>query len=283
MRVSQYWIYEPSVPAGATAAAIFGILTIIHIFRLFTTRVWFCVPFVLGGICDVVEVIGFSARAIAHDHLDSIIPRIIETLFILLAPILFAASVYMILGRLMRATSGEQYSIIRVNWLTKIFVGGDGLCFLIQAAGGGIISGADDADAKHRGEMIILAGLLLQMLIFGFFLVVAWIFHKRLLAQPTGKTRSGDFNWQRFMKMLYSTSVLITFRNLFRVLEYAMGEDKYLLQNEWPIYAFDAVPMAVVLVIGLMFYVPLNQPKEQVVDLESVNSEHLMTQQAQRY
>jgi hypothetical protein len=26
-------------------------------------------------------------------------------------------------------------------------------------------------------------------------------------------------------------------------------EDGYLLQNEWPIYAFDAIPMAIVLVI----------------------------------
>jgi hypothetical protein len=32
-------------------------------------------------------------------------------------------------------------------------------------------------------------------------------------------------------------------------------EDGYLLQNEWPIYAFDAIPMAIVLVICAAWYV----------------------------
>lgn len=162
----------------------------------------------------------------AHNHYTNIGPRIIETLFILLAPIIFAASIYMVLSRLMRATHGEQYSLIRITWLTKIFVGGDALCFVIQAAGGGVLSKADTAGKKHKGEMIVLSGLIVQMIIFGFFLVVAYAFHKRLsAAEARGKATSGNSNlsWKRLMAMLYTTSLLIAFRNLFRVLEYAMG------------------------------------------------------------
>ena len=62
-------------------------------------------------------------------------PYIIQSLLILLGPTLFAASIYMILGRIMRLTNGEAHSIIRVNWVTKIFVLGDVLSFLAQSGG----------------------------------------------------------------------------------------------------------------------------------------------------
>jgi hypothetical protein len=37
----------------------------------------------------------------------------------------------MILGRLIRRTDSAEYSLIRVNWLTKIFVGGDIFCLYV--------------------------------------------------------------------------------------------------------------------------------------------------------
>lgn len=58
-----------------------------------------------------------------------------QSLLILLAPAFFAASIYMILGRLIVLVDGEAHSPIRVKWLTKIFVGGDVLSFLAQSAG----------------------------------------------------------------------------------------------------------------------------------------------------
>jgi uncharacterized membrane protein len=72
----------------------------------------------------------------------------------------------MILGRWIRATSAESYSIIRVNWVTKIFVGGDIFSFLVQALGAGMLSGAKTQNSKKRGETVILAGLIFQIIIF---------------------------------------------------------------------------------------------------------------------
>lgn len=150
-------------------------------------------------------------------------PYLLQALLILLAPILFAASVYMILSRIIRATGSEDYSIVRIKWLTKLFVGGDVLCFAVQALGGGMLSGADTAEDSKRGETVILAGLVLQIIIFAFFLVVAIIYDKRYVARPTGKTLDMEMSWRTLMYMLYAVSVLITFRNLFRVIEYAGG------------------------------------------------------------
>lgn len=58
-----------------------------------------------------------------------------HTIFVLVAPSVFAASIYMCLGRIILITDGEQHSIIRGKWLTKIFVVGDVISFLMQGAG----------------------------------------------------------------------------------------------------------------------------------------------------
>lgn len=129
----------------------------------------------------------------------------------------------MALGRIIRASGATSYSVIRVNWVTKIFVGGDIVCFLIQAVGAAMLSSADTASEKDRGKTVILVGLIVQILVFAFFVVVAWMFHNRLSLRPTGKWAYNSLNWKTFTRMLYVVSGLITVRNVFRVVEYGMG------------------------------------------------------------
>lgn len=84
-----------------------------------------------------VEFVGYVARSInANQSPDwAEAPFIVQTLLLLVAPALYAASIYMILGRLIRNLEAERLSIIRTTWLTKIFVLGDVLSFLVQAGG----------------------------------------------------------------------------------------------------------------------------------------------------
>lgn len=46
------WYYLPNLPAAITLAIIFAILTIIHGWKLYRSRLWFCTPFALGGLCE---------------------------------------------------------------------------------------------------------------------------------------------------------------------------------------------------------------------------------------
>ena len=62
-------------------------------------------------------------------------PYVMQSTLLLVAPALFAASIYMELGRIITLVRGEKLAIIRVNWMTKIFVAGDVLSFLMQASG----------------------------------------------------------------------------------------------------------------------------------------------------
>ncbi|PSN74959.1 RTA1 like protein [Corynespora cassiicola Philippines] len=251
----QLWHYRPSIAGGVIACLVFAVLTAAHIWRLFKNRTWFCIPFVIGAL---FETIGYGARAAAHNDMESKMPYIIQSVLILLAPILFAASVYMILGRLMLRTGSTDLSLIRAKWVTKIFVTGDVLCFFIQSGGAGMLVQAKDKDAVKRGENIILGGLILQILVFGFFVIVAGVWHRRLENRITAA--SLEIPWQKYIRYLYGASALITIRNMCRVVEYALGRDGYLLQNEWCLYVYDCLPMILTLAICITWYNPNIKP-----------------------
>ena len=45
------WLYIPSRPAAIIFVMLFAGTTVYHIFLLLRNRLWFCIPFVIGGIC----------------------------------------------------------------------------------------------------------------------------------------------------------------------------------------------------------------------------------------
>lgn len=57
-------------------------------------------------------MIGYIARAMAHASTKSVPIYAIQTIFILLAPPLYTASIYMVLGRLILHLRAERYSIV---------------------------------------------------------------------------------------------------------------------------------------------------------------------------
>lgn len=60
-----------------------------------------------------------------------------------------------------------------------------------------------------------------------------------------GAKHASGISWESGLYMLYVTSASVMARNVFRVVEYAMGRDGYLFSTEWPVYVFDAALMTV--------------------------------------
>ncbi|KAI8650077.1 hypothetical protein LRP88_14838 [Fusarium phalaenopsidis] len=236
------WRYVPSLPAAIVFVVIFGILTIGHAWKMFRHRMWFCIPFVVGGI---FEIIGYAARAVAYNSTGALMPYVLQSALLLLAPILFAASLYMTLARVVRAVKGAPFSIIAPRWLTRIFVFGDVFSFIVQASGAGLrVQAGNNPDIDpNLGSNIIVGGLIFQIAIFGVFIATALIFNSRFRRHVAGGADVYDVPWQESLNMLYVTSMMIMVRNIFRVVEYAMGSDGYLLSVEWGVYVFDAALM----------------------------------------
>ena len=101
----------------------------------------------------------------------------------------------------------------------------------------------------HNGEHIVVAGLVVQAFSFGCFLIVAILFDLAMQRMPTAKARMSHISWYKHLKTLYLASGLIMFRSLFRVVEYIMGNDGYLLRHEYYLYIFDAILMFAVMVV----------------------------------
>ncbi len=175
---------------------------------------------------------------------------VIQALLILIAPALFAATIYMVLGRIIKLVDGERHSLIRLKWLTKIFVTGDCVSFFIQSMGGGI-QAAGTIQLLHIGEKIIVVGLFIQIFFFGIFLISAVVFQYRINLIPTTLSSSTDIPWRQHIRILYLTSGIILVRSFFRIVEYLMGNSGWILSHEYMLYIFDTILMLSVIAIFL--------------------------------
>lgn len=200
-----------------------------------------------------VETIGYIGRVLSHYDPEGLGPFIMQSLLILLGPALFAASIYMTLGRIIRAVQAERLAVIPPAWQTRLFVMGDVLSFLLQMAGGGI-QAVGTLELLHTGEKIITAGLFVQIAFFGLFTVTSVVVNWRLRSRPTAKFMRNDVPRQPILYMLYSVSALILIRSIFRVVEYIQGNAGYLLRNEIWLYIFDALLMAIVMLTFLLYH-----------------------------
>ncbi|PYI02614.1 RTA1 like protein [Aspergillus sclerotiicarbonarius CBS 121057] len=247
-----YYNYTPSTAAAIIFLLLFGGTTGYHIWLLIRNRTWFFITFVIGGL---FEVIGYAARTISatQNPAYTLLPFLIQTLLILLAPSLFAASIYMLLGRIIHLTDGDSRSIIRVRFLTIIFVCGDIVSFLVQVGGGGILSGAKSASQLSLGQKIIITGLVVQVVFFGLFVIVACVFHRRITARPTSTSLALTVPWKQYLNVLYVASGLVLVRCLYRVVEYADSSEAF-KTNEAYVYVFDAVLMWIIEVVYVVYH-----------------------------
>ena len=108
--------------------------------------------------------------------------------------------------------------------------------------GGGIQATGGDVASLNKGAHITVAGLFIQLLFFGLFVVVHVNFHSRLRGRPTTRSLSG-IQWEKHMFVLFAASLLVMIRSIFRVVEYLQGFDGYLLSHEVYLYIFDALLM----------------------------------------
>ncbi|KAH1306497.1 hypothetical protein KXX11_007471 [Aspergillus fumigatus] len=241
-----FYRYDPSMSAAVLFTLLFIGTTGYHAFQMFKTRTWFFIPFVIGGI---FEIIGYIGRAMSSKETPdwTLGPYIVQTLFLLLAPALLAASVYMLLGRIILLLQAESHALLGRKWLSKIFVTGDVLSFLLQGAGGGIQS-SGNLDNLKNGERIIVVGLFVQIFFFGFFIITASHFYWKIKKYPIPRSCTPEIPWGKHLHVLYLTSFLIMIRSVFRLAEYLQGNNGYLLHHEIYLYIFDALLMFITMV-----------------------------------
>ncbi|CAI7616806.1 unnamed protein product [Penicillium viridicatum] len=247
----EFYPYTPSATAGYAFTGIFAVSTLVHIVLMFPFRAAYFIPLVLGGIC---ETFGYYGRAWSHESRFEIKSWALQEMLILCAPPLVAATVYMVLGRIIRSFGAEHLSSMRPKWLTFVFVMNDVLCFCTQLGGAGVqVTG--DEKVMNVGKKVVLAGLIFSLVVFAFFILIAAKFHRRLLQMPTAFLHQNpDLPWQRYMWAIYISCFALMVRNLVRTIQFGAGQKTEVNTKEVYIYVFDAFLMFFTMLVLTIYH-----------------------------
>ncbi|KEY82251.1 hypothetical protein RTA1 [Aspergillus fumigatus] len=259
---SGYYPYEPSKAGATVAMLLFGSSAFVHLWQILKARTWFFTAFLIGAFSYIFRLI--SARSP-----DSLVPYIGQSMFIILPPSLYAATIYMTYGRIVVYVGKPHLSIISPRKVTKVFVLGDVSAFLLQLGGGGM----QTIDSmRNIGQKVLVVGLFVQLIFFGFFLYVSVSFQIRL--RRSGFDLIGGL-WRRLLQILFLVSALIIARCVFRIIEYVEGTGGYLYSHEAFMYLFDMIPMFFVQAIFHFYHpgkilVAKSFPDDQHVSLQEM-------------
>ncbi|KAF4971616.1 hypothetical protein FSARC_1615 [Fusarium sarcochroum] len=241
--------YNPSQAPAFAFLGLFGVVCVLHVVAMIPYRSFFPFPLIIG--CGM-EAAAYYFRSQSHDNLRQTLPFLLQNLLLLSAPPFLAASIYMSPRRIARALDGEHLTVAP-RLLTKLFVLIDTICFATQVAGS-IMSGSEDINEAKNGQTIILAGLALQIVAFGFFAFCTACFQKRVLSASYQLRLSSEMPWQRYIYGLYAISLLFVIRNITRIIEFKQGSDGGMLQHEAYLYVLDGCIMLCIVVIFLILH-----------------------------
>ncbi|KAE8137141.1 RTA1 like protein-domain-containing protein [Aspergillus pseudotamarii] len=241
-----FYEYRPNKAAGFVFVALFGAVTVAQILSsLIILRAWHFIPFILGGIC---ETFGYYGRAASASDPAKAGPFVLQTILLLVAAPLLAASIYMTAGRTIIALDGQHHSWVSPRWMTKTYVFVDIACILTQFMGAGLMT-SKDMSKIAESKALIVGGLLTQLIAVTAFIFSCGYVHYRLrLACVVVSLR-----WERVFIAIEIAAVLLLVRSIVRAFEYLQGSGGFVVSHEIFVYAFDAMPMWIIMTLLLAF------------------------------
>lgn len=190
-----------------------------------------------------LEAMGYIARAVSSSDMEATMPYAIQSVLLLVALSLSVATIYMLFGKMLALLRCTDLSIIPSRYNTKFFVAGDILGFFFQSGCGALMSKSKSITA---GTNAVIAGLFIQIVFFGFFLLteLKFAFEVNSVVFSSGQTTN---TWKTLNYTLLFTSLLILVKSVVRDIEFFQDFDSYIAKHGIYIYVFDVVPMFLVL------------------------------------
>ena len=264
----QKYRYDPSKAAAAAVCAIFAVLFISMIIMIATSARRFdkmsasnerkvrkftilrFLPFLVG---IAIESVGYGMRYMSANDADKFMPYILESVFVLVAPALYAATIYMVFGQMLQYLRCTKLSIVPARWSTTIFVMGDVFSFCVQGAGAGIMANADRSGESKTGPNIIVFGLFVQIAVFGFFMITELRFLLRV-KRTSAIVPYLSLHWRTLNLTLLGISLLILIRSLVRAIEFIQGSKGFIISHEYFLYVFDALLMILATLVWIVTF-----------------------------
>ncbi|MCJ1416414.1 hypothetical protein MMC32_002749 [Xylographa parallela] len=253
--------YSPSMPMAWIGGVVFTLSALVHTFQYFKHRAWYLYLMMLGIF---MEVFGYWTRVIAIRNPNNNAAVFMTFLLTTLAPSFLAAGCYMSFGRIIYWVTPENRRGFRQIWvparfITIIFTTLDMLSFSVQCIGiffliGKLSNQSQTADQQTQAVKttydILRVGFIMQNVVFGVFMLVAFRFMFASKAWKFDWPEAGSNRWRSAGWAIVAAAFMIAGRSLFRCLEFTLNRgDNYLRSHEWPFYLFDMVPIVLVLMI----------------------------------
>ncbi|KAI8836981.1 RTA1 like protein-domain-containing protein [Chytriomyces cf. hyalinus JEL632] len=226
---------QPRVSLAAIAAAVYTILFAIHLIQGIRYKTFYMAAAIAGAF---FEAVGYFCRIVSINDPFSIPMYSAQYSFIVVSPVLVAATQYVMLEKVMHHSYPEA-SPVKHTLITRTFVISDVIAFFVQVAGSSIL--LSDRTKTDLGLRIMMAGLVVQVISFAVYLGIAVIFYKRakILAQG-GKAALVDRQaWRTIFMTLMASGMMVFLRSVFRIIEFSYGFRGFIATNEVYMYVFD--------------------------------------------
>ncbi|KAJ7833873.1 RTA-like protein [Mycena olivaceomarginata] len=175
---------------------------------------------------------------------------------ILLAPCLFYIVTYVLFSRLVSTFDREvaqRCLPVHPSRITPIFVGTT-LLFVVGEAVGVALTAVSGSTVQNIGNKVALLSIGFQFFFVELFMLVLFIFRRRMrrefpeLWHYTDAPRFTFWGrtpiaWKPVFYILAVTSTVLLVRSVYRIIEFSLGQDGYLVQHEVFLYACDALPV----------------------------------------
>ncbi|EMT60547.1 RTA1 like protein-domain-containing protein [Fusarium oxysporum f. sp. albedinis] len=239
------YFFDPSFAANLAFCVLFGMTTMVHLIQAILFKKKFCWVAIMGAAW---ETIGFAFKTLGSRNQQNMTYLIWGQLFFLLAPLWINAFVYMAVARMVYFRMPDRKLLgIKAIRMTLLFVWLDIILFLVQGAGGSMLSNNDDMNVIRIGQKLYMAGVGLQLAVIVIFIGITAFFYFKL-RQLEGRSM-GRMKW--LILTMLAVLILIVIRIVYRLIEFGPGVNEHnqlLIHEEYPL-GLDATPILIALVL----------------------------------
>ncbi|KAL8673193.1 MAG: hypothetical protein Q9168_002385 [Polycauliona sp. 1 TL-2023] len=265
--------YVPSKALCGLAIALFALALGAHIFRILRHRTWSFLPLSLACF---MEIIGYVLRTLSSVKDPYMIPYfVVQYFFIVVAPVLISASIYVCLSKLMRWADNVGFKtqlgfLLQPKLLLWVFITADVVTTVIQVVGAALIGVAEsNKKSPVTANNILLAGLAIQTAAFILFLYLYFEFVLQI-SRDAGM-RAVHFGFIRpLLLSIGVSSLLVLLRTAFRLAETSQGVFGYASSHESLFGSLEFAPIITAVWILAIWHPGKYLPKTKELGPESM-------------
>ncbi|KAF9734367.1 hypothetical protein PMIN03_004677 [Paraphaeosphaeria minitans] len=250
--------YYPSLGWNAFFAAAFGLAFILQLGLGIRYKTW---TYMIGvGLGCLGELIGYIGRIQMHNNPYDNNGFTIQIVLLIFSPAFLAAGIYLTLKHIV-INFGEQWSRLRPNWYTYIFIACDITSLVLQSAGGALAATADDNDQKtlDAGTDIMIGGIIFQVVVLAIFAAIVLEYSLRTYRRRDQLSPEALALWASSRFRLFAGAVVVAYfgilvRCIYRIPELLGGWANDIMRNEPEFIVLEGIMILVTVVAQTAFH-----------------------------